>query len=469
MADPTPALDGGSEPMIDSVAGRIVSAMPADQAEADEDAHVAVADGDGRDDGEPAGGEQHRRSPPRAWCRPARPGGGPAGRSPPSAAPSAASGRRTRGPSSRGRVCRYCVPRNIWPYMAKNTRRDGDVGRREPAVLEEVGWTGQAPTDDERDEHEDPEPSEATSWWLAQPLAGASMIAHSTATSPTIERPAPTRSRRGASASRDDGSRYDRRRRATAMTGTLTKDAPQEKCWSRKPPMTGRGRRWRRRRRPTRRWPGPVRGSRKMLVSSESVAGMIRAAPTPIDARVKISWVGFWARPESMEPTPKMPSPTMGAARTVAHAAHGEQQPGEHERVAVDDPLQLAGGGVEIADQRRDRHVQDGVVERDDEQGDADRQRPPPPFVDPGVIHGGSPPSGRAPAATPPRRTTPCWNAADSGRPITYTRWCRPITKLAAASAVRRRRAHRCRARRGRGPARAPGPARPTGVRRTSR
>ena len=54
-------------------------------------------------------------------------------------------------------------------------------------------------------------------------------------------------------------------------------------------------------------------GSRKMLVSSERVAGMIRAAPMPIDARVKISSVGLLARPDMIDPRPKMTMPTISA------------------------------------------------------------------------------------------------------------------------------------------------------------
>ena len=47
-----------------------------------------------------------------------------------------------------------------------------------------------------------------------------------------------------------------------------------------------------------------------------------------------------------------MTSPTgegAAAAEPVAEAAGGQQQAGEHQHVGVDDPLQLAGGGVEVA------------------------------------------------------------------------------------------------------------------------
>ena len=55
----------------------------------------------------------------------------------------------------------------------------------------------------------------------------------------------------------------------------------------------------------------------------------------------------------------------------VAEAAGGEQQAGEHERVGVDDPLELAGGRAEVAHQGRQRHVEDRVVDDDHEQAEA--------------------------------------------------------------------------------------------------
>ena len=133
------------------------------------------------------------------------------------------------------------------------------------------------------------------------------------------------------------------------------------------------------------------RGSWKMLVSSERVAGMMNAAPMPIEARVKISSVAPPARPDSIEPMPKMTSADHQralATEAVAEAADGEQQPGEHQRVAVDDPLHLAGGGAEVPDQVGDGDVEDRVVEGDHQQARAEHgQRPPAPFVDLRLVH----------------------------------------------------------------------------------
>ena len=262
--------------------------------------------------------------------------------------------------------------------MAKNDEGDGDVGGGEPPVLEEAHvehgvLAGELP------EHERPEHRPRRTRAGRRPRAsssrsvGASMIAHSTATSPTTERPAPSGSRRGASASFEDGRRNQAPMRATVMTGTLTKKTePHEKCWSRKPPSTGP----RAPLAPAMAAHTPMArprslGSWKMLVSSDRVAGMINAAPMPIEARVKISSVAPLARPDRIEPDAEDDQADHQralAAEAVADAAHGEQQAGEDERVAVDDPLQLAGGGVEVAQQVGDGDVEDRVVERDHQQ-----------------------------------------------------------------------------------------------------
>ena len=60
------------------------------------------------------------------------------------------------------------------------------------------------------------------------------------------------------------------------------------------------------------------------------------------------------------------------AADPVGQAARGEQQAGEHEDVGVDRPLQVAGCRVQVADQRGERDVQDGVVQVHDQDGDAE-------------------------------------------------------------------------------------------------
>ena len=108
---------------------------------------------------------------------------------------------------------------------------------------------------------------------------------------------------------------------------------------------------------------------------------MMNAPPMPISARMAISSSGEPASAEPSEPRPKTSRPKRQrplAAEAVAERAGGEQHAGEHEHVDVDDPLQLRGGGVEVALQRRQRDVEDRVVEPDHEQRQAeDGERPP--------------------------------------------------------------------------------------------
>ena len=111
--------------------------------------------------------------------------------------------------------------------------------------------------------------------------------------------------------------------------------------------------------------------SGKMLVRIERVVGMIAAAPTPIRARDAISCVVPGATAASSEPTPKTDQPEgqgLLAAEAIAQAARDQQQHGEHEQIAVHDPLQLARAGVELLLDRRQRDVQDRVVDGDDQQ-----------------------------------------------------------------------------------------------------
>ena len=60
----------------------------------------------------------------------------------------------------------------------------------------------------------------------------------------------------------------------------------------------------------------------------------------------------------------------MSATEPVADASCGEQQPGEHDGVRGDDPLQLGGAGAEVADQAGHGDVDDGVVDGGDEKGE---------------------------------------------------------------------------------------------------
>ena len=93
---------------------------------------------------------------------------------------------------------------------------------------------------------------------------------------------------------------------------------------------------------------------------------MIAAAPTPIRAREAISSVellgdGRQQRADAEDRQPDDQRPL--AAEAVAEAAGDQQQAGEDEQVAVHDPLQLARAGVELLADRRQRDVEDRVVD----------------------------------------------------------------------------------------------------------
>ena len=69
------------------------------------------------------------------------------------------------------------------------------------------------------------------------------------------------------------------------------------------------------------------------------------------------------------------------AAEAVAEGPGREQQPGEHERVRGDDPLQLGLRRVEVARQRRQGDVEAGVADDDDHQAEAQHAERPPALV----------------------------------------------------------------------------------------
>ena len=91
------------------------------------------------------------------------------------------------------------------------------------------------------------------------------------------------------------------------------------------------------------------RASVNTFVRIDRVAGMISAAPMPITARAAISDPTSVAKrgarrrqAEDHEPDGERAL----AAVAVAERAGGEQQAREHERVGVDDPLQVADAGA---------------------------------------------------------------------------------------------------------------------------
>jgi hypothetical protein len=78
------------------------------------------------------------------------------------------------------------------------------------------------------------------------------------------------------------------------------------------------------------------------------------------------------------------------APETVARAPGREEEPGEDDRVGVDDPLELALARVEVSHESRKGDVEDGVVDPHDKQAHAEHGEgdPPAPVDEGGVRHG---------------------------------------------------------------------------------
>jgi len=120
---------------------------------------------------------------------------------------------------------------------------------------------------------------------------------------------------------------------------------------------------------------------------------MMIAPPIPIAHRAAISWLG------GIDPggddgggreEPEAEEERAAAAEPIAERAGREQQPGEDERVPVDDPLQLAVGGVQVLRERRQRDVEDRVVQSDDDEAEAEHSEcRPASSMDLRGIHGG--------------------------------------------------------------------------------
>ncbi len=126
------------------------------------------------------------------------------------------------------------------------------------------------------------------------------------------------------------------------------------------------------------------RGSVKTLVMIERVAGMMSAAPRPITARAPTSSftppenaaaVGRDAEDREAHGERALP------AEAVTERTEGEQEPGEHERVRVDHPLEVGDAGAEVSLEGGKRDVDDRVVDHDDQQAHAQHGEGEPPAV----------------------------------------------------------------------------------------
>ena len=119
----------------------------------------------------------------------------------------------------------------------------------------------------------------------------------------------------------------------------------------------------------------------KASVTIESVAGIISAAPTPWTTRLATSISEFDGEPgggRGEGEDDDADQEHRAAPEDVAEPAAGREQDGEGERVAVDRPLEAGEVGVEVALDRGQRDVDDGVVEHDHEQREAHRPERPP-------------------------------------------------------------------------------------------
>src|SRR5262249_7015135 len=166
----------------------------------------------------------------------------------------------------------------------------------------------------------------------AQPQPGAWMIPYTTSPVPAADRTSPRQSSRGVRGSREVGTRLAARTATAAVTGTKnTKMLPHQKRSSSQPPAIGPST-----------IPTPAlaphtpsaaarcRRPVNTLVSSDSVAGNIIAAPRPITARAAVSCpivvaseparlaVPNTPRPASSIPFRPRPAPRLPAASTTA-------------------------------------------------------------------------------------------------------------------------------------------------------
>ena len=103
----------------------------------------------------------------------------------------------------------------------------------------------------------------------------------------------------------------------------------------------------------------------------DNVDGIISAAPMPMLARAAISTLTEPEKAAHAEPPAKATRPARNVRLRPTRSARlpaTSSSPRENKRVGIDDPLQLARGGVQIPHQRGQRDVEDGVVQIDDQQ-----------------------------------------------------------------------------------------------------
>ena len=212
------------------------------------------------------------------------------------------------------------------------------------------------------------------------------MVAHTNADTATTESTTPRGSNRDASGFRDSGTAHHARPTTTTTKGTFTRNTePHQNCESNSATQHR-----------AEREPQPATadhtpnararsfGSVNTFVRTAIEVGMISAAPNPMIPRQTISAVALEENAATADAIPNTTRPicsTMRAAEAITQAATHEQEAREHEDVGVDDPLQLRGGRVEVAHERRQRDVQDQGVDRGDQHAEAHDDECPVPTI----------------------------------------------------------------------------------------
>ena len=113
----------------------------------------------------------------------------------------------------------------------------------------------------------------------------------------------------------------------------------------------------------------------KICIATASVVVSSSAPPTPMPARAAINCPVESASPAATEPIAEQDETRdqhLLAAVAVGRAARREQQPGLHQRVRVDHPLDVGGARAQLPGEGGDRDVQHGVVEQHGELREAD-------------------------------------------------------------------------------------------------
>ncbi len=207
--------------------------------------------------------------------------------------------------------------KNRAPNMAKNTR----VTATEAAVnrglakneTSRIGWS-QRCSHNTKAARSTPARTKAPAMvGRPQPADGPSMIPYSSARRPVVDSTVPSRSRRGAPASRELGTMAIAPTMAAATMGTLTRKIdPHQKCCRRNPPASGPMAT------PSPDTPAHIEmararspGSPKTLIRIESVAGMMNAAPKPCRPRIRIRVPALCTSEQAREPLPKTTKPPM--------------------------------------------------------------------------------------------------------------------------------------------------------------